>query len=127
MSMQCYLGMPNEARMVFDSEGFYRTGDTGYCRDGVWYIISRIKDLIKVRGWQVSPSEIEATLLAHGSILDAAVIGVTPSGASDELPRAYIVRTNSSLKECDVYQWVRERLALIIDINVRREAIPGRT
>ncbi|KAK9427633.1 hypothetical protein V1505DRAFT_27730 [Lipomyces doorenjongii] len=111
MRMRCYLAMPTETAAAFDDDGFYRTGDIGYCREGVWYIISRIKDLIKVRGWQVSPSEIEATLLAHNSVADAAVIGVIPPGESGEVPRAYIVRAESSLTEFDVQVWVRERLA----------------
>ncbi|KAK9367903.1 hypothetical protein V1509DRAFT_624725 [Lipomyces kononenkoae] len=111
MRMRCYLGMPAETASAFDDDGFYRTGDVGHYRDGAWYIISRIKDLIKVRGWQVSPSEIEATLLAHSGIADAAVIGVTPPGRSSEVPRAYIVRADSSLSESDVHVWVRERLA----------------
>ncbi|KAK9342700.1 hypothetical protein V1522DRAFT_395026 [Lipomyces starkeyi] len=111
MRMRYYLDMPTETAVAFDDDDFYRTGDIGYCRDGVWYIISRIKDLIKVRGWQVSPSEIEATLLAHSSVADAAVIGVTPPGESSEVPRAYIVRAESSLTESDVHVWVRERLA----------------
>ncbi|KAK9311582.1 hypothetical protein V1524DRAFT_25258 [Lipomyces starkeyi] len=111
MRMRYYLDMPTETAVAFDDDDFYRTGDIGHCRDGVWYIISRIKDLIKVRGWQVSPSEIEATLLAHSSVADAAVIGVTPPGESSEVPRAYIVRAESSLTESDVHVWVRERLA----------------
>ncbi|KAK9238771.1 hypothetical protein V1525DRAFT_418218 [Lipomyces kononenkoae] len=111
MRMRCYLAMPTETAYAFDDDGFYRTGDIGYCRYGAWYIISRIKDLIKVRGWQVSPSEIEAALLAHSSIADAAVVGITPPGKSSEVPRAYIVRANSSLTESDVHIWVGERLA----------------
>ncbi|KAK9312637.1 hypothetical protein V1524DRAFT_456310 [Lipomyces starkeyi] len=111
MRMRCYLAMPTETASAFDDNGLYRTGDIGYCRDGIWYIISRVKDLIKVRGWQVSPSEIEATLLAHSGVADAAVVGVTPPGRSSEVPRAYIVRADSSRTESDIHVWVRERLA----------------
>jgi acyl-CoA synthetase (AMP-forming)/AMP-acid ligase II len=108
-------------RESFDSEGYFRTGDIMFV-DGdskKWYIVDRKKELIKVRGFQVAPPELEAVLLAHPAIIDAAVIGVssralfdsssgsssssaggdstkhaTPTGESEdsEYPRAYIVR-----------------------------------
>jgi acyl-CoA synthetase (AMP-forming)/AMP-acid ligase II len=58
-----------------------------------WYIVDRKKELIKVRGFQVAPAELEAVLLGHPQIIDAAVIGVYPSGVDGgELPRGYVVR-----------------------------------
>lgn len=79
----------------------------------LWYIVDRKKELIKVRGFQVSPSEIEAALLTHPDIIDAAVIGIPARKKSDgEEPRAYILlQQGSKLKEEDVHALVKERLA----------------
>ena len=92
-----YLDNP-VANQVFDSEGFYHTGDVGYCdsRSKLWYIVDRKKELIKVRAWQVAPPELEAVLLSHPQIVDAAVIGVQFSRDESQLPRAYVVRRPGS-------------------------------
>ena len=77
--------------------------------------MDRKKDLIKVRGFQVSPAEIEAVLLSHPHIIDAAVFGVQEPGTQSELPRAYVVRSRSpegtALVEEDVKQFIVHRLA----------------
>lgn len=78
----------------FDSEGYFKTGDVMTCLSTtkLWYITDRKKELIKVRGFQVPPAEIEGVLLTHPAILDAAVIGVQiPSDPDAEHPRAYVV------------------------------------
>lgn len=67
-----------------------KTGDIAYTRKGKVYIIDRAKDLIKVRGWQVAPAEIEAILLTHPSIVNAAVVGVPVPEGDGEIPRAFI-------------------------------------
>ena len=102
----------------WDNEGFFHTGDVAYCaRDsGKWYIVDRKKELIKVRGFQVAPPELEAVLLSHPQIVDAAVIGVKPyEGDDSEYPRAYLVRRDSQeAKELDaeaVKSFMAERLA----------------
>jgi acyl-coenzyme A synthetase/AMP-(fatty) acid ligase len=73
-----------------------------------------MKELIKVRGYQVAPAELEALLLTHESVNDAAVIQ-KPDEASGELPRAYIVlKDTPTAKETtmeDIYNWVKERVA----------------
>lgn len=103
----------------FDSEGFFRTGDIVTCenRPGItpatakWYIIDRKKELIKCRGFQVSPSEIEAVLLQHPAIIDAAVIGVKADDPKDgENPRAYVVR-QTEVSEAEVKDWGAKHLA----------------
>ncbi|KAK9490397.1 hypothetical protein V1508DRAFT_399944 [Lipomyces doorenjongii] len=112
MRMRYYLAMPTETAAAFDDDGFYRTGDIAYCRDGVWYIISRIKDLIKCAVGNCR----------RPSVADAAVIGVTPPGGSSEVPRAYIVRAESSLTESDIHVWVSERFkALDGGIEIDRQ------
>lgn len=102
----------------WDHEGFFHTGDVAYCaRDsGKWYIVDRKKELIKVRGFQVAPPELEAVLLSHPQIVDAAVIGVEPyEGDDSEYPRAYLVRRDSQeAKKLDaeaVKSFMAERLA----------------
>ena len=105
---------------AFDSEGFLKTGDIGYCDEKTkkWYIIDRKKELIKVRGFQVAPAELEGVLLLHPQIVDAAVIGVKGvQGQRPEMecPRAYVVRRpgaeGAKLTREEVKQWCRTRLA----------------
>lgn len=81
----------------------------------MWYLVDRKKELIKVRGFQVAPPELEAVLLSHPQIVDAGVIGVTLPGANGESPRAYIVRRpgeeGSKLQEKEVQDYLTTRLA----------------
>ncbi|CZR65933.1 related to 4-coumarate--CoA ligase [Phialocephala subalpina] len=79
-------------------DGWFHTGDIAYCdsKSKKWYIVDRKKELIKVRGFQVSPAELEAVLLSHPQIVDAAVIGVSPPRKDgSEVPRAYVTRLSS--------------------------------
>ncbi len=107
-------------RETFDRDGYLKTGDIGYCDEGTrkWYIIDRKKELIKVRGFQVAPPELEGVLLLHPQIVDAAVIGVKgmPGLPEDvECPRAYVVRRpgpeGEKLTASEVKQWCATRLA----------------
>ncbi|KAJ5989741.1 hypothetical protein N7522_009948 [Penicillium canescens] len=101
----------------FDSEGWFKTGDIAFCDGSTrkWYIVDRRKELIKVRGFQVAPPELEAVLLSHPQIVDAAVIGITFPSADTEFPRAYVVRrpgdSGSSLTETGVQQYLLNRLS----------------
>ncbi|KAI8230024.1 4-coumarate--CoA ligase-like 7 [Colletotrichum sp. SAR 10_96] len=99
-----------------DSEGnrWLRTGDIAYVDEfktgGLFYIVDRKKELIKVKGNQVAPAELEALLLERPDIADVAIIGVTING--EEFPRAYVVRspgTNTSGEE--IAKWLEERVA----------------
>ncbi|KAK6002135.1 hypothetical protein QM012_001773 [Aureobasidium pullulans] len=97
-------------------DGWLKTGDFGYIRHNKVYIVGRIKELIKVRGWQVSPNEIEDVLLMHPSIVDTAVIGVSRFGtdSEDELPRAYVVTNKKDpvkVDELEVMKFVQDRLS----------------
>lgn len=105
-----YVGVPRERD--FDAEGYFRTGDVLYQdqSSGLWYIIDRKKEMIKVSGFQVAPKELEGVLLEHPGIADAAVIGVK-GDAGSELPRAYVVvKESANLSESDVKRWVEGRL-----------------
>ncbi|KAK2626437.1 hypothetical protein QTJ16_003612 [Diplocarpon rosae] len=95
-------------------DGWICTGDVGYVRRGNWYTIDRTKDLIKVRGWQVSPAEIEAALLEHPGILDAGVVAATASDGGEEVPWAFVVRSGNgagNVDELGVKAFLGTRLA----------------
>jgi acyl-CoA synthetase (AMP-forming)/AMP-acid ligase II len=113
-----YFENPAANAESFDKDGWFKTGDIGYCdrKTKKWYIVDRKKELIKVRGFQVAPPEIEAVLLSHPLIMDAGVIGVTfPNEPEVEHPRAYVVRQpvpeSKSLTEEGVQQFAAKPLA----------------
>jgi 4-coumarate--CoA ligase len=89
--MKGYLNNTKATAETIDSDGWLHTGDVGYYDDeGYFFIVDRIKELIKFKGFQVAPAELEALLLTHPDVADVAVIGV-PDAEAGELPRAYIV------------------------------------
>ncbi|KAJ6144828.1 hypothetical protein N7470_008723 [Penicillium chermesinum] len=98
-----------------EAQGWFRTGDIAYAKQGQYFIVGRTKELIKVRGWQVPPAELEAVLLQHPGIIDAAVTGVAVKDGSGEVPRAFVVRsrdpTVGRLSAEEVYKFARARLA----------------
>lgn len=70
-------------------DGWFKTGDVAVTKGGKWWIVDRKKELIKVNGLQVAPAELEAVLLEHPDVADAAVVGITVH--DEEMPRAYVV------------------------------------
>ena len=104
----------NEAatKETLTDDGWLRTGDIGYHDEsGDFYITDRLKELIKVKGFQVAPAELEALLRMHPDINDAAVIGV-PNAATGELPRAFIVaKKDSKLNEKEVQDYVAQKVS----------------
>ncbi|KAJ5782459.1 hypothetical protein N7457_004233 [Penicillium paradoxum] len=99
---------------ALEPSGWFRTGDVAYVKQGQYFIVGRTKELIKVRGWQVAPAEIENILLQHPGIADAAVIGVNKEGMG-EVPRAFVVRSRdpamAQLTGEQVYNFARQQLA----------------
>lgn len=89
--MKGYWRNPKATAETLTPDGWLKTGDIAYVdSDGHFFIVDRKKELIKVKGNQVAPAELEALLLEHPAIADAAVIGMpTPDG--DEAPRAFVV------------------------------------
>jgi len=88
--MPGYLNNPTATAETIDSEGFLHTGDVGYMdQDGDCFIVDRCKELIKVKGFQVAPAELEDLLCGHQSVAAAAVIGI-PDERSGEVPKAFI-------------------------------------
>ncbi|MFB7585965.1 AMP-binding protein [Streptomyces sp. NPDC056169] len=114
--MKGYLGRPDATAAMVDGEGWLHTGDIGRVDDDGWlFVVDRVKELIKYKGFQVAPAELEALLLTHDGIADAAVIGVTDAEGT-EIPKAYVVRqpatdTASGLTSEDVVAYVAERVA----------------
>ncbi len=89
--MKGYLNNPEATSACIDDEGWLRTGDIGYAdEDGYFYIVDRMKELIKYKGFQVAPAELEALLLTHSAIADAAVIPKRDEEAG-EVPKAFVV------------------------------------
>jgi acyl-CoA synthetase (AMP-forming)/AMP-acid ligase II len=89
--MKGYLNRPEATRATIDAEGWLHTGDVGYVdEDGHLFIVDRVKELIKYKGLQVAPAELEALLLAHPSVADAAVIP-SPDEEAGEVPKAFVV------------------------------------
>lgn len=90
--MKGYLGRPDATAAMIDADGWVHTGDIGRVDENGWlFVVDRVKELIKYKGFQVAPAELEALLLTHESIADAAVIGVTDE-EGNEIPKAYVVR-----------------------------------
>ncbi|KAF2098907.1 4-coumarate-CoA ligase-like protein [Rhizodiscina lignyota] len=109
-----YFENPEANARDWDSEGYFKTGDIAYCssENKYWYVVDRKKELIKVRGFQVAPKELEGVLVGHPKIYDAAVIGVKYARDDTELPRAYVVLTpGSQMTEDEVKEYASKRLA----------------
>ncbi|KAI9142074.1 AMP-dependent synthetase and ligase [Paraphysoderma sedebokerense] len=90
--MKGYLNNAKATGETIDQDGFLHTGDIATVDDdGCFYIVDRLKELIKYKGYQVPPAELESTLLAHSAIADSAVIGVPAPDGAGELPKAFVV------------------------------------
>ncbi|XP_047319586.1 4-coumarate--CoA ligase 2-like [Impatiens glandulifera] len=94
--MKGYLNDPVATAATIDAEGWLHTGDIGYVDDDEEvFIVDRVKELIKFKGFQVPPAELEALLVSHSSITDAAVVPQKDEAAG-EVPVAFVVRSNDS-------------------------------
>ncbi|HEU4595081.1 MAG TPA: 4-coumarate--CoA ligase family protein [Pyrinomonadaceae bacterium] len=105
-----YLGRPDATAQTIDAEGWLHTGDIGYAdEEGFFFIVDRAKELIKYKGFQVAPAELEAVLLTHPSVADAAVIPVADDEAG-EIPKAFVV-TRADVSAEEVIAYVAARVA----------------
>jgi acyl-CoA synthetase (AMP-forming)/AMP-acid ligase II len=110
--MKGYLNRPEESAATVDPEGWLHTGDVGVVGpEGELTITDRLKELIKYKGFQVAPAELEALLQTHPDVLDAAVIGVKDDEAG-EVPKAFVVaRPGSDLTAKEVIAFSQRSLA----------------
>jgi len=109
-NMKGYWKNPQATAKTITSEGWLRTGDAGYMREGYVFIHDRVKDMIISGGENIYPAEIENVLMKHPGIADAAVIGV-PSERWGETPKAMVVRRDAKLTEQAVIEFCRAQLA----------------
>lgn len=106
-----YLNDPEATERTIDKEGWLHTGDVGYIdNDDELFIVDRLKELIKYKGFQVAPAELEAMLIAHPNISDAAVVPMKDDIAG-EIPVAFVVRSNgSNISEDEIKQYISKQV-----------------
>ncbi|XAR50428.1 Trans-feruloyl-CoA synthase [Bertholletia excelsa] len=116
--MKGYLNDPEATESTIDKEGWLHTGDIGYIDDDdELFIVDRLKELIKYKGFQVAPAELEAMLVAHSDISDAAVVPMKDEAAG-EVPVAFVVRSNGSkITEDEIKQFVSKQVVFYKRIN----------
>jgi acyl-CoA synthetase (AMP-forming)/AMP-acid ligase II len=108
--MKGYLNRPDATRAMIDADGWLHTGDIGYAdADGCFFIVDRLKELIKYKGLQIAPAELEAVLLGHPAIADAAVVPM-PNEEAGEVPKAFVVLRGDITPE-QIMAYVAERVA----------------
>ncbi len=108
--MKGYWRNPEATAATIDPDGWLHTGDIGIVDDeGYLTVVDRLKELIKVKGYQVAPAELEALLLEHPQIADVAVVPVADEEAG-EVPKAYVV-ASGPLTASEVADFVAPRVA----------------
>jgi acyl-CoA synthetase (AMP-forming)/AMP-acid ligase II len=109
--MQGYLNNPEATATTIDSDGWLRTGDIATVdQDGWFTVVGRIKEIIKYKGFQVFPAELEMLLMSHPDVIDAAVIAVEDATAG-EIPKAFVVPTSDTIDTDAVLRHVAEQVA----------------
>ena len=125
--MKGYLNNPEATAATIDADGWLHTGDIAVIdEEGFVSIVDRLKELIKVKGFQVAPAELEALLLTHPAVADAAVVGV-PDDEAGEVPRAFVVlRPGASLTPDEVTEFMAGHVATykVVHDVVVIDAIP---
>ncbi|KAF8315898.1 AMP binding protein [Clavulina sp. PMI_390] len=120
--MKGYLNNPTATKNSITKDGWFKSGDIAIRDDeGYFYIVDRKKELIKYKGFQVPPADLEAVLLTKEDIADCGVIGIDSVEQATELPRAYVVSTNNAhllanpaarrAFEADVEEWIKSQVA----------------
>ncbi|KAJ4376130.1 hypothetical protein N0V83_001411 [Neocucurbitaria cava] len=118
--MRGYWQKPKATKETLTSDGWLKSGDVAYVDEqGHFFIVDRKKELIKVKGLQVAPAELESILLDHQEVQDVAVIGVTING--NELPRAYIVPQSSAKATPETAEQIKKWLAERVSRHKRLE------
>jgi acyl-CoA synthetase (AMP-forming)/AMP-acid ligase II len=108
--MKGYLNRPEATAAMIDAEGWLHTGDVGYAdEEGCFFVVDRVKELIKYKGMQVAPAELEAVLLSHPAVADAAVVPL-PHEEAGQVPKGYVVLRSQATPE-QIMGYVAERVA----------------
>ena len=130
--MAGYLNNDEATRETLDSDGWLHTGDIAVRdEDGFYFIVDRLKELIKYKGFQVPPAELEAILINHPDVADVAVIGV-PDEDAGEIPKAFVVPAGESLDHDELMAYVadkvspQKRVRLIEEIEAIPKAASGK-
>jgi acyl-CoA synthetase (AMP-forming)/AMP-acid ligase II len=111
-----YLNNAEGTKNALTEDGYFKTGDVGHQdSDGNFYITDRVKELIKYKGFQVPPAELEGILIGHPDIDDVAVIGVMHHEQATEVPRAYVVPAKGveggRHTERKIVEWLGKKVA----------------
>lgn len=107
-----YWNKPQETRESFTSDGWFKTGDTAFYKDGVYWIMGRTSvDIIKSGGYKISALEVERHLLAHPDIIDVAVIGAPDALWGQKVTAVVQLKEGKSLTLHDLKIWAREHMA----------------
>ncbi|XP_015933782.1 4-coumarate--CoA ligase CCL1 [Arachis duranensis] len=116
--MKGYLNDREATERTIDKEGWLHTGDIGYIDDDdELFIVDRLKELIKYKGYQVAPAELESLLIAHPNISDAAVVPLKDEVAG-EVPVAFVVRSNgSNITEDEIKKYISKQVVFYKRIN----------
>jgi acyl-CoA synthetase (AMP-forming)/AMP-acid ligase II len=108
--MRGYLGNPQATSEMIDEHGWLRSGDIGYVdEEGLLFVVDRLKELIKYKGRQVAPAELEAVLLSHPAVADAGVIPY-PDEEAGEVPKAFVV-LKSAASAAEIMDFVAQRVS----------------
>ncbi len=110
--MQGYLNNPQATAATIDADGWLHTGDVArFDEDGHMMIVDRVKELIKYKGFQVAPAELEALIITHPAVADVAVIGM-PDEEAGELPKAFVtLKPDASATAEEIQAFVKEHVA----------------
>jgi long-chain acyl-CoA synthetase len=110
-AMDGYLDSPEDTRAVFD-EGWFRTGDLArVTADGYVAIVGRLRERIKRGGYSVFPAEVEAVVLAHPAVAEAAAVGMPDDALGEEIAAFVTLRPGAATDADELIAWCRERLA----------------
>jgi acyl-CoA synthetase (AMP-forming)/AMP-acid ligase II len=110
--MTGYLNDPEATARTLDADGWLHTGDIGHVdEDGYFYVVDRLKELIKYKGYQVPPAELEAILVTHPAVADAAVTP-HPDEEAGEIPKAFVVlKPDAGASADELMAFVAERVS----------------
>lgn len=117
--MKGYLNNPGATAATIDDDNWLHTGDVGRIdADGHMYIVDRVKELIKFKGFQVAPAELEALIVTHPAVADVAVIGI-PEIEAGELPKAFVVlKPGAEATAAEIQEFVKGHVASYKQIRI---------